>query len=143
MFVLELTYTAPLDAVDALLEAHVAWLNEQFDKGVFLAAGRKVPRDGGIILALVEDRARAEEITARRPVLDRRRVHVPHHRVRGDPDGPGAGAVPRDVRLNRAAQPFFAFSARCSWSLFMFERPSMPRCLASLYSWSRVGPWEP
>ncbi|MCX5054314.1 MULTISPECIES: YciI family protein [unclassified Streptomyces] len=67
MFVLELTYTAPLDAVDALLEAHVAWLNEQFDKGVFLAAGRKVPRDGGIILALVEDRARAEEITAGDP----------------------------------------------------------------------------
>ncbi|MCX4885235.1 MULTISPECIES: YciI family protein [unclassified Streptomyces] len=67
MFVLELTYTAPLDAVDALLEAHVAWLDEQFAKGVFLAAGRKEPRDGGIILALFEDRAQAEELTAGDP----------------------------------------------------------------------------
>ncbi|MET9912412.1 YciI family protein [Streptomyces sp. NPDC006476] len=67
MFVLELTYTAPLDAVDALLPAHVAWLDEQFGKGVFLLAGRKNPRDGGIILALAEDRAQAEEIAAGDP----------------------------------------------------------------------------
>jgi uncharacterized protein YciI len=67
MFVLELTYTAPLDAVDALLDAHVAWLDEQFAKGVFLAAGRKNPRDGGVILAVAENRARAEEIAAGDP----------------------------------------------------------------------------
>jgi uncharacterized protein YciI len=67
MFVLELIYTAPLAAVDALLPAHVAWLDEHFEKGVFLAAGRKNPRDGGIILAVVEDRAQAEELVAGDP----------------------------------------------------------------------------
>ncbi|WP_405867197.1 MULTISPECIES: YciI family protein [unclassified Streptomyces] len=67
MFVLELTYTAPLDAVDALLDAHRAWLDEQFEKGVFLAAGRKNPRDGGVILAVAEDRARVAEIAAGDP----------------------------------------------------------------------------
>ncbi|MFI5674112.1 YciI family protein [Streptomyces cellulosae] len=67
MFVLELTYTAPLDAVDALLDAHVAWLDQQFEKGVFLAAGPKNPRDGGIILAVVEGREQAEEIAADDP----------------------------------------------------------------------------
>jgi len=67
MFVLELTYTAPLDAVDTLLDAHVAWLDEQFEKGVFLAAGRKNPRDGGVILAVAEDRSRVEEIAAGDP----------------------------------------------------------------------------
>ncbi|EST35284.1 YciI family protein [Streptomyces roseochromogenus] len=67
MFVLELTYTAPLDAVDALLPDHVAWLEEQYEKGFFLASGRKNPRDGGVILAVAEDRSRIEEIVAGDP----------------------------------------------------------------------------
>ncbi|MFF4349315.1 YciI family protein [Streptomyces sp. NPDC001530] len=69
MFVLELTYTAPLEAVDAALEAHVAWLDEQYAAGVFLASGPKNPRDGGVILAVAEDRARIEEITAGDPFV--------------------------------------------------------------------------
>ncbi|MDO0910166.1 YciI family protein [Streptomyces sp. DT2A-34] len=69
MFVLELTYTAPLDAVDAVLEAHVAWLDEQYEKGTFLASGRKNPRDGGVILAVAEDRARIEAIAATDPFV--------------------------------------------------------------------------
>ncbi|MFC8358487.1 YciI family protein [Streptomyces griseorubiginosus] len=69
MFVLELTYTAPLDAVDAVLPAHVAWLDEQYARGVFLASGRKNPRDGGVIIAVAEDRARIEEIAAGDPFV--------------------------------------------------------------------------
>ncbi|MFH0515932.1 YciI family protein [Streptomyces sp. M41] len=69
MFVLELTYTAPLDAVDAVLEAHVTWLDEQYEKGLFLASGRKNPRDGGVILAVAGDRARIEEIAATDPFV--------------------------------------------------------------------------
>ncbi|MFD4623589.1 YciI family protein [Streptomyces sp. NPDC058475] len=69
MFVLDLTYTAPLDAVDAALDAHVAWLEEQYAAGVFLASGRKNPRDGGVIIAVAEDRARIEEIVAGDPFV--------------------------------------------------------------------------
>ncbi|MFF5856931.1 YciI family protein [Streptomyces sp. NPDC012751] len=69
MFVLELTYTAPLDAVDAVLPDHVAWLEQQYEKGFFLASGRKNPRDGGVILAVAEDRARIEEIVAADPFV--------------------------------------------------------------------------
>ncbi|MFE9021341.1 YciI family protein [Streptomyces sp. NPDC007808] len=69
MFVLELTYTAPLAAVDAVLEAHVAWLDEQYDKGLFLASGRKNPRDGGVILAVAGDRALIEEVAATDPFV--------------------------------------------------------------------------
>ncbi|MFD6492162.1 YciI family protein [Streptomyces sp. NPDC059944] len=69
MFVLELTYTAPLEAVDAVLDAHVAWLDEQYASGSFLASGRKNPRDGGVILAVAEDRARIEEIAAGDPFV--------------------------------------------------------------------------
>ena len=69
MFVLELSYTAPIEDVDAVLEAHVAWLDELYEKGVFLASGRKNPRDGGVILAVAEDRARIEEIAATDPFV--------------------------------------------------------------------------
>ncbi|MFF4055748.1 YciI family protein [Streptomyces sp. NPDC001668] len=69
MFVLELTYTAPLAAVDAVLPAHVAWLDEQYERGVFLASGRKAPRDGGVIIAVAGDRARIEEIAAGDPFV--------------------------------------------------------------------------
>ncbi|MET7686507.1 YciI family protein [Streptomyces sp. NPDC005483] len=69
MFVLELTYTAPLAAVDAVLPAHVAWLDEQYERGVFLASGRKEPRDGGVIIAVAEDRARIEEIAGGDPFV--------------------------------------------------------------------------
>ncbi|MFF7236495.1 YciI family protein [Streptomyces collinus] len=69
MFVLELSYTAPLDAVDAVLPAHSAWLDQQYEKGLFLASGRKNPRDGGVILAVAEDRARIEEAVAGDPFV--------------------------------------------------------------------------
>ncbi|WP_047238208.1 YciI family protein [Chromobacterium subtsugae] len=51
MYVVSLSYTAPLSDIDALLPAHVAWLNQAYADGLFLASGRKVPRSGGVILA--------------------------------------------------------------------------------------------
>lgn len=67
MFVLELTYTAPVERVDWLMEAHVAWLDTQYAAGVFVASGRKNPRDGGVILAVGDDRTRIEKIAAADP----------------------------------------------------------------------------
>ncbi|MET8127019.1 YciI family protein [Streptomyces sp. NPDC005065] len=67
MFVLELTYTAPVERADALMEAHVAWLDTQYAAGVFIASGRKNPRDGGVILAAGDDRAQIEKIAAADP----------------------------------------------------------------------------
>ncbi|MFF3749197.1 YciI family protein [Streptomyces sp. NPDC002018] len=69
MFVLELTYTAPLDQVEALLDAHVEWLDTGYGSGVFLASGRKNPRDGGVILAVGDDRAGMERLTAADPFV--------------------------------------------------------------------------
>ncbi|MET8676651.1 YciI family protein [Streptomyces sp. NPDC004647] len=69
MFVLELTYTAPLDEVDALLEAHLEWVNEQYEAGVFMVSGRKEPRDGGVILAVGDDRDRIEAVVASDPFV--------------------------------------------------------------------------
>ncbi|WP_416479179.1 YciI family protein [Streptomyces sp. LKA04] len=78
MFVLELSYTAPLEAIDAVLPDHVAWLDELYERGVFLASGRKEPRDGGVIVAVAGDRARMEEIAAGDPFV---RAGVCEYRV--------------------------------------------------------------
>jgi uncharacterized protein YciI len=67
MFVLELTYTAPVERVDALSDAHIAWLDGMYESGAFIASGRKDPRDGGVILAVGADRSEMERITAADP----------------------------------------------------------------------------
>ncbi|MGA9658969.1 MAG: YciI family protein [Asticcacaulis sp.] len=51
MFIVTLTYKMPNDEVDRHLDAHMAWLREGYASGVFMAAGRRVPRTGGMILA--------------------------------------------------------------------------------------------
>ncbi|MDD9379964.1 YciI family protein [Streptomyces sp. ZAF1911] len=67
MFVMELTYTAPVEAVEEEMDAHIAWLDGYYAAGIFLASGRKVPRDGGVILAGGVSRAEIEKIVAGDP----------------------------------------------------------------------------
>ena len=62
MFVIELTYTAALTAIDAHMTAHVSFLKKYYASGHFLVSGRKVPRDGGIIIATAKDREDVERI---------------------------------------------------------------------------------
>lgn len=71
MFVIELTYKASLDEIDAAMKPHMAFLNTHYASGRFLASGRKIPRDGGIILATGDDRAEVEAIVARDPFVAR------------------------------------------------------------------------
>lgn len=67
MFIVHLTYLVPLDAVDQALDAHRRFLDEHFAAGTFVAAGPKVPRDGGVIVATNVDRAQLDAILARDP----------------------------------------------------------------------------
>ncbi|WP_042386181.1 YciI family protein [Streptacidiphilus melanogenes] len=67
MFVVTLSYTAPIEQVDALLLEHRAWLDEQYAKGVLLASGAKVPRTGGVLLAGGLDRAALDRVLAEDP----------------------------------------------------------------------------
>lgn len=69
MFVIELTYTAALSAIDAAMKPHVAWLDRHYAAGTFIASGRKVPRDGGVILAIASDRAALEAILREDPFV--------------------------------------------------------------------------
>jgi len=67
MFVLELTYTVPLDRVGEFMGDHLTWVKAQYDAGVFVASGRKEPRDGGVVIAVGSDRAAIEELVATDP----------------------------------------------------------------------------
>jgi uncharacterized protein YciI len=67
MFVIELTYKADLADVDAHMAAHVAFLKKYYASGNFLVSGRKIPRDGGIILAVGESREQIEAIAGEDP----------------------------------------------------------------------------
>jgi uncharacterized protein YciI len=51
MYVVSLTYKVPEEIVDFHLPAHVTWLQDAFDEGVFMVAGRKIPRTGALLLS--------------------------------------------------------------------------------------------
>ena len=67
MFVVELIYKADLKEIDARMRAHVAFLNKHYAEGRFLISGRKIPRDGGIILALGTSRDEIEGVMREDP----------------------------------------------------------------------------
>lgn len=69
MFVIELTYQAPLSAIDAQMKAHVNFLRKYYSAGNFLVSGRQIPRVGGIILAVGESRDQIEAIMAEDPFV--------------------------------------------------------------------------
>jgi uncharacterized protein YciI len=56
MFIIDLKYRVPLEELDLHMAAHVKFLREYYKKNIFVASGRKVPRTGGIILAIAKSR---------------------------------------------------------------------------------------
>jgi uncharacterized protein YciI len=71
MFVIELIYKADLAEIDAHMVAHVAFLKTYYAAGNFLVSGRKIPRDGGIILAVGKSRQQIEAIVKEDPFIAR------------------------------------------------------------------------
>jgi len=67
MFVIELIYKADLADIDAHMTAHVRFLKKYYAAGHFLVSGRKIPRDGGIILAVGTSRQQIEAIVEEDP----------------------------------------------------------------------------
>jgi uncharacterized protein YciI len=67
MFIIELTYKADLAEIDAHMAAHVVFLKKYYASGNFLVSGRKIPRDGGIILAVGKSRRQIEAIIEEDP----------------------------------------------------------------------------
>ncbi len=67
MYVVLQHYTAPLADVDALLPDHSEWISQHYDSGDFIAAGRRHPRTGGVIIARAMSRGKLDAILATDP----------------------------------------------------------------------------
>ena len=68
MFVIELVYKVPnCQKSTPTWPAHVAFLKKYYASGNFLVSGRKIPRDGGIILAVGKTRGQIEKIVQEDP----------------------------------------------------------------------------
>jgi uncharacterized protein YciI len=71
MFIIELTYTADLSRIDAAMPAHMRFLRTHYAAGRFVVSGRKIPRDGGIIVAVGTSRDEIEAIARQDPFVAR------------------------------------------------------------------------
>ena len=67
MFLIELIYKVDLAEIDAHMTAHVHFLEKYYAAGQFLISGRKIPRDGGIILAMGNSRQQIQTIVEEDP----------------------------------------------------------------------------
>lgn len=67
MFVVDLKYVVPLEQIDAHMGEHMKFLRKYYKLKAFVASGRKVPRTGGIILAVAKSKEEVERIVAEDP----------------------------------------------------------------------------
>ncbi|RUQ91110.1 YciI family protein [Legionella septentrionalis] len=67
MFIIKLTYKAPIAEVDKYLQAHREFLDYYYKQGLLLASGPMNPRTGGIIIALTKDKAQLEAVFQQDP----------------------------------------------------------------------------
>jgi uncharacterized protein YciI len=71
MFVIELIYKAALAEIDRHMAAHVKFLRKYYASGHFVVSGRKIPRDGGVIVAIGDSRDEIEAIAHEDPFYAR------------------------------------------------------------------------
>ena len=71
MFIIELIYMSELAQIDAHMKAHVRFLKKYYASGHFLMSGRKIPRDGGIILAVGKNRDEIDAIAREDPFIQK------------------------------------------------------------------------
>ena len=69
MFIINLAYKSSLEKIDANMKAHVRYLQKYYKAGNFLVSGRKIPRDGGIIVAVAGSRDELDQIAREDPFI--------------------------------------------------------------------------
>jgi uncharacterized protein YciI len=74
MFIVLLKYAAPLEHIDYALPDHRAWVEKQYERGLFLASGRQVPRVGGVIITRPMPRGKLEALLATDPWAEQKLV---------------------------------------------------------------------
>ena len=67
MFIVELTYTKPIEHIDQYLAEHRAFLEDGYQKNYFIASGPINPRTGGIVISQLRNRDQLEGILEKDP----------------------------------------------------------------------------
>lgn len=67
LFTIDITYNVPLTEVEPHLDAHMDFIAQGYAQGRFLASGAKVPRTGGMIIAIGSERSEIEALMAQDP----------------------------------------------------------------------------
>lgn len=67
MYLILLTYVKPLAEVEAVLEAHRAYLRDAPEASDIVLTGRKHSRDGGLVMLHATDRAAVDRFIAADP----------------------------------------------------------------------------
>ena len=60
-FLVELTYLAPIEKIEEVLQEHRNFLQTGYDQNILLMSGPKNPREGGIIIAKEESMEKIQE----------------------------------------------------------------------------------
>ena len=69
MFILMVSYLQDLDEVEKLMADHREYLEKHYREGTFVLSGRQVPRTGGFILAIGDDKDAITNITQTDPFV--------------------------------------------------------------------------
>ncbi|TLX48593.1 GTP cyclohydrolase [Pseudoalteromonas phenolica] len=67
MFIVSLSYCAPLSVIDKYIPEHKTFLEKHYGNGNFILSGRKNPRTGGVIISTIKDRKQLDKVIAQDP----------------------------------------------------------------------------
>lgn len=67
MFIVHITYLVELEEIEKYTQAHRDFLDMHYQSGQFLASGPRVPRTGGVIVAVSSNKAKLEAILDQDP----------------------------------------------------------------------------
>lgn len=71
-FVVEITYRASVEKIDAAVADHRAFLQSGYDNGSLLCSGPQIPKTGGIIIARAESLEALKEFFTNDPYQARK-----------------------------------------------------------------------
>ena len=69
MYLMISRYLVPLEQVDEVRDAHLAYLEGLEARNLVVTAGRQDPAVGGVVLLNVDDEARAQELISQDPYV--------------------------------------------------------------------------
>lgn len=67
LFAVDITYNVPMSEVEPHIDPHMAFIAQGYADGRFLVSGAKVPRTGGMIIAIGTNRDEIESLMAKDP----------------------------------------------------------------------------